>query len=106
MGMSRQSQERGAQGQPLRARHQPRLRRHGRPLRRGGDPRPHAPPPLNEAIWRHLRLLNERPFKKLAGSRASVFAELEAPLLAALPAEPYLYRRRKRARVHIGLDPF
>jgi len=56
---------------------------------------------LNEAIWRLLARLNERPFKKLAGSRASVFAELEAPALGALPAEPYLYRRRKRARVHI-----
>ena len=56
---------------------------------------------LNAAIAEQLRRLNERPFKKLPGSRASVFAELEAPALRALPAEPYLYRRRKRARVHI-----
>ena len=56
---------------------------------------------LNEAIAEQLRRLNERPFKKLSGSRASLFAEIEAPALGALPAEPYLYRRRKRARVHI-----
>ena len=56
---------------------------------------------LNAAIAEQLKRLNERPFKKLAGSRASVFATIEAPALRALPAEPYLYRRRKRARVHI-----
>jgi transposase len=56
---------------------------------------------LNAAIAEQLTRLNERPFKKLAGSRMSVFAEIEAPALAPLPAEPYLYRRRKRARVHI-----
>lgn len=56
---------------------------------------------LNAAIAEQLRRLNERPFKKLAGSRASVFAEIEGPALGPLPAEPYVYRRRKRARVHI-----
>jgi transposase len=56
---------------------------------------------LNAAIAEQLTRLNERPFKKLAGSRASVFAELDSPALSPLPAEPYLYRRRKRARVHI-----
>jgi transposase len=56
---------------------------------------------LNAAIARKLTQLNERPFKKMNGSRASVFAELEAPALAPLPAEPYVYRSRKRARVHI-----
>jgi transposase len=56
---------------------------------------------LNAAIAAQLQHFNERPFKKLAGSRASVFAEIDSPALGALPAEPYLYRRRKRARVHI-----
>jgi transposase len=56
---------------------------------------------LNAAIAKQLQRLNERPFKKLAGSRASVFAEIDSPALSPLPAEPYLYRRRKRARVHI-----
>jgi len=56
---------------------------------------------LNAAIAEQLTRLNERPFKKLAGSRMSVFTEIEGPALSPLPAEPYLYRRRKRARVHI-----
>jgi transposase len=56
---------------------------------------------LNEAIAERLDMLNDHPFKKLAGSRASVFAEIEKPALAPLPAEPYVYRTRKTARVHI-----
>jgi transposase len=56
---------------------------------------------LNEAIALQLQLLNERPFQKLPGSRRSVFAEREAPLLRALPAEPYSCRSRKLATVHI-----
>lgn len=55
----------------------------------------------NEAIAVQLAALNERPFAKLPGSRASVFAEREAPLLRPLPAEPYQQRTRKLARVHI-----
>lgn len=55
----------------------------------------------NEAIGVCLREVNERPFAKLPGSRASVFAEREAPLLRALPVEPYQQRTRKLARVHI-----
>jgi transposase len=55
----------------------------------------------NAAIAERLTALNERPFAKLPGSRASVFAEREAPLLRPLPAEPYAYRTRKLARVHI-----
>ena len=45
--------------------------------------------------------MNTRPFAKLPGSRASVFAEREAPLLRALPAERYQHRTRKLATVHI-----
>jgi len=56
---------------------------------------------LNEAIAGQLRRLNARPFAKLPGSRASVFVEREAPLLRPLPAEPYAYRTRKTATVHI-----
>lgn len=48
-----------------------------------------------------LTALNERPFAKLPGSRKSVFTEREAPLLRPLPAEPYAYRTRKTATVHI-----
>jgi transposase len=56
---------------------------------------------LNEAIGVQLTRLNERPFQKLPGSRRSVFCEREAPLLRALPPEPYAHRTRKIATVHI-----
>jgi len=56
---------------------------------------------LNEAIGARLATLNARPFQKLPGSRKSVFAEREAPLLRPLPAEPFTYRTRKLATVHI-----
>jgi len=55
----------------------------------------------NAAVALCLREINERPFAKLPGSRASVFAEREAPLLRPLPAEPYHLRTRKLATVHI-----
>jgi len=55
----------------------------------------------NAAIAERLCALNERPFAKLPGSRASVFAGREAPLLRPLPAEPYAFRTRKLATVHI-----
>ena len=58
-------------------------------------------PELNAALSEQLRLLNERPFQKLDGSRRSVFLELDAPALLPLPAEPYGCHTRKRARVHI-----
>ena len=56
---------------------------------------------MNVAIAVQLEALNARPFAKLPGSRASVFAEREAALLRPLPAEPFTYRTRKIARVHI-----
>jgi transposase len=56
---------------------------------------------LNEAIAERVTLINERPFKKLSGSRATVFADLDLPALSPLPAEPYVHRTRKSARVHI-----
>lgn len=56
---------------------------------------------LNAALGGQLTALNERPFQKLPGSRRSVFAEREAPLLAPLPAEPFSCRTRKAATVHI-----
>ena len=43
---------------------------------------------INAAIAERLEAVNARPFAKLPGSRASIFAEREAPLLRALPAEP------------------
>jgi len=56
---------------------------------------------MNAAIAERLCAVNRRPFAKLPGSRLSTFTEREAPLLRPLPAEPYAYRTRKLATVHI-----
>jgi transposase len=48
-----------------------------------------------------LEELNTRPFKKLPGSRRTLFERLDRPALRPLPSEPYVYAEWKRARVHI-----
>jgi transposase len=57
---------------------------------------------LNLAIRHLLDHLNQRPFKKLPGSRASQFAALDQPALRPLPAQAYEYAEWRVARV--GLD--
>ncbi|WP_409567673.1 Mu transposase domain-containing protein [Rugamonas sp. DEMB1] len=44
---------------------------------------------------------NQRPFKKLQGSRASAFAEMHQPTLRLLPERGYEYAERKVARVSV-----
>lgn len=56
---------------------------------------------LNQAIAELLEDLNQRPFKKLPGTRHSQFEQLDKPALRALPAQPYRYAHIKKARVHI-----
>lgn len=56
---------------------------------------------LNEAIRELLIRLNQRLFKKLPGSRESVFKEHELPALKKLPPQPYEYAQWKKARVNI-----
>lgn len=56
---------------------------------------------LNQAIALLLEDLNQRPFKKLPGSRKSQFEQLDKPVLRALPVHPYQYTDIKQARVHI-----
>ena len=56
---------------------------------------------LNQAIAELLDRLNQRPFRKLAGSRASRFEKLDRPALRPLPSEPYVFAQWKKARVHI-----
>lgn len=56
---------------------------------------------LNEAIRKLLDQLNERPFKKLAGSRRQLFEALDRPALKPLPVTPYIYAEWKKVRVHI-----
>lgn len=55
----------------------------------------------NRAIEPLLAELNARPFQKLPGSRASVFAVIDAPALRALPTARYEYARFKSVRVHV-----
>lgn len=61
---------------------------------------------LNEAIAPLLDELNSKPFQKLPGSRASAFADLDAPALQPLPLQPWEFavfrtvRRQTLARVH------
>jgi transposase len=63
---------------------------------------------LNLAIRELLSALNERPFKKLPGSRSSQFAALDQPALRPLPAQAYEYAEWRTARVsldyHVEVD--
>lgn len=56
---------------------------------------------VDAAIAALLPSVNDRPFQKLPGSRASVFAELDAPALMPLPPQPYELARFKTVKVHI-----
>ncbi len=46
---------------------------------------------LNQAIAGLLTRLNAKPFRKISGSRESLFVELDKPALAPLPATHYQY---------------
>jgi transposase len=56
---------------------------------------------LNRAITDLRAALNTRPFKKMPGSRQSVFESLERPVLRPLPPAPYDYAEWKLVRVNI-----
>jgi len=56
---------------------------------------------LNAAIAKLLEELNSRPFKKLPGTRRSLFEELDRPALKPLPSQRYVYAEWKKARVNI-----
>lgn len=56
---------------------------------------------LNQAIRFLLDDLNQRPFKRLPGTRRSQFEQLDQPKLRSLPTQPYIYTDIKQARVHI-----
>jgi len=56
----------------------------------------------NAAIRERLELLNNRPFRKLPGSRTSRFAEVDRPALLPLPSSPYQYSEWKK--VLLGID--
>lgn len=56
---------------------------------------------LNREISKLLDILNNRKFKKLPGTRKSLFESLDHPALKPLPASPYQYAEWKKATVHI-----
>jgi transposase len=56
---------------------------------------------VNAAIEPLLVQLNSKPFQKLLGSRASVFAQLDAPALQALPLQTWELAVYKTVRVHV-----
>jgi transposase len=56
---------------------------------------------LNLAIRELLIKLNNRPFRKRDGSRASVFAAIDKPALKPLPVEPFDLSEWSCARVNI-----
>ena len=63
---------------------------------------------LNFAIRECLEMLNNKPFKKMQGSRRSLFEKLEKSALHNLPATPYVYQQYRGVRAgtdyHILLD--
>jgi transposase len=56
---------------------------------------------LNQAIRELRDRINQRPFRKREGSRASQYAALDKPALNPLPAEPFDLSQWSRARVNI-----
>jgi transposase len=56
---------------------------------------------LNHALAPLLERLNQRPFRKREGCRASLYAALDRPALQPLPAERYVIADWKKVRVNI-----
>jgi len=56
---------------------------------------------LNRAIRELLNKLNQRPFRKRTGCRASLFQELDRPALGPLPRERFELQQWETARVNI-----
>lgn len=56
---------------------------------------------VNAAMAPLLARLNDKPSQKLPGSRASTFAEIDAPALLPLPLQRYEMAHFKTAKVHV-----
>ncbi len=56
---------------------------------------------VNQAIAELLVRVNQRPFRKRAGNRATLYAQLDRPALKPLPATRYQFGEWKTARVNI-----
>lgn len=55
----------------------------------------------NAAIRKALTALNRRPFQKMPGCRADLFAELDQPALRPLPAQRYELAEWRKAKANI-----
>jgi len=56
---------------------------------------------LNERLSDLTEVVNHKPFKKLEGSRASAFEQIDRPALRPLPETPYEFASWRRAKVNI-----
>ena len=56
---------------------------------------------LNQALVPLLERLNQRPFRKREGCRASLYATLDRPALQPLPVQRYVLAEWKKVRVNI-----
>jgi transposase len=56
----------------------------------------------NQAIAGLLTRLNQRPFRKREGSRASLFAQLDRPALKPLPGTAFEFGKWKTTRVNLN----
>jgi len=63
---------------------------------------------VNEAIAELIGKLNQRPFRKLPGSRLELYQKLDRPALQPLPPGPYVFAEWKKERVrldyHVEVD--
>jgi transposase len=63
---------------------------------------------VNEAIGELIGKLNQRPFRKLPGSRLELYQKLDRPALQRLPQQPYVFAEWKKDRVrldyHVEVD--
>lgn len=53
------------------------------------------------AVRELLDKLNDRPFKRMTGSRRSLYESIERPVLKPLPMVPYEYAKFKKASVNV-----
>lgn len=61
----------------------------------------HSLAELNVAIRELVTVLNNRPFKKLAGTRRGQYETIDQPVLKHLPTQPFEYAEWKRRRVNL-----
>jgi transposase len=63
---------------------------------------------VNDAIAELIGKLNQRPFRKLPGTRLELYQKLDRPALQPLPAQPYVFAEWKKERVrldyHVEVD--